>query len=244
MTQRLDIYMVQNGLARSRARARSMVEQGHVKVGGDVPLKASFKVEDGMEVVLLKEDHPYVSRGAFKLLALIDVAPLNLANRVVLDLGASTGGFTQVALEQGAQQVYALDVGTGQLDESLRHDGRVVNLEQTDARALEGVAFSPMPTTLVGDVSFISLTKVLPAVFEALPSLDVVGLLIKPQFELQPEDIGPGGLVKEPEKHTRACESVRNCVEEHGFKVEVLVPCPLKGADGNQEFLLYGVRTA
>ncbi|MBI1364125.1 MAG: TlyA family rRNA (cytidine-2'-O)-methyltransferase [Proteobacteria bacterium] len=245
MTHRLDIYLVNNGMARSRARARELVEAGHVQVNGTVPKKASFVVEDGAEVVLLQEDHPYVSRGAFKLLALLEAAPkLALKGKDVLDLGASTGGFTQVALEKGAGLVYALDVGTGQLDASLARLKQVINLEKTDARDLDGVDFDPAPTVLVGDISFISLTKVLPSVFGRLPELRQLGLLVKPQFELQPEDIGSGGLVKDPEKHTRACESVKACVEAHGFSVRVLVPCPLKGGDGNQEFLLYAEKSA
>jgi 23S rRNA (cytidine1920-2'-O)/16S rRNA (cytidine1409-2'-O)-methyltransferase len=240
MSQRLDSYLVTHGLARSRTRARELVEAGHVQVDGAVQAKASFSVEDGAVVELLQQDHPYVSRGAFKLLALLEAAPaLTLANTIVLDLGASTGGFTQVALDRGAKRVYALDVGTGQLDASLQHHPKVTNLEKTDARHLADVPFDPPPTVLVGDLSFISLTKVLPAVFERLPQVRQVGLLVKPQFELEPEDIGTGGIVKDSTKHDRACKNVRDCVTAHGFTVSVLVPCPLKGGDGNQEFLLF-----
>ena len=240
---RLDQHLVTEGLAKSRARARTLIEAGYVLVDGRAVTKCSFTLPDGAVVTLTAADDVYVSRAAHKLLELLNETNLSVADTTVLDLGASTGGFTQVCLEKGAQKVYAVDVGTGQLDADLAEQENVLNMERTDGRNLTADMFTAAPpTVLVSDVSFISLTKVLPAVFAACQQLEQLGLLVKPQFELQPADIGKGGLVKDPAKHQQACESVQRCVEAHGFTVQRMLESPIKGSDGNIEFLLYATR--
>lgn len=237
---RLDAYLVKHGFAPSRARAAALITAGHVRVGGKVVLKASVEAE-GEEVEVTAPDHGYVGRGALKLKALLEAAQANLNGDVVLDIGASTGGFTQVCLEYGARKVYAVDVGHNQLHATLRDDARVVVLEGTDARALPGV-FSPVPTVMVADVSFISLTKVLPPVLRACPSLKRLYLLVKPQFEVGPQAVGRGGIVRDDAMREAALQSVVACVKELGFAVPLTLPCPVAGSDGNVEWLLAASR--
>lgn len=234
---RLDQYLVSNGHAPSRARAVALVEGGGVSVNGK-PGKASTPVEDGDVVEVAAADHGYVGRGALKLKALLEAVGESLAGAVVIDVGASTGGFTQVALEAGAAKVYAVDVGHGQLHATVAGDARVVNMEGTDARELSGGMFEPMPDVLVADVSFISLAKVLPAVVRAAP-VKRMFVLVKPQFEVGKDAVGKGGLVKDEAARRRALADVSACIEDLGYAVALTMDSPIAGGDGNVEYLLY-----
>lgn len=234
---RLDAYLVKHGLAPSRARAAALVQAGHVRVAGRVVLKPSVDVADSV-VEVTAPDHGYVGRGALKLKALLEVAQANLNGEVVLDVGASTGGFTEVCLEAGARKVYAVDVGHGQLHPRLRDDARVVAMESTDARTLPSGVLVPPPTVLVADVSFISLTKVVPPVVRVCPTLSALYVLVKPQFESAPEQVGKGGIVRDEAVRQAALERVMACVTGLGYVVTVTLPCPVAGSDGNVEWLL------
>lgn len=238
MALRLDQWLVAQGLAPSRARAVVLVESGGVLLNGRVAAKASAPVAEGDVVEVVGADHGYVSRGALKLKALFAAVGADIQGREVVDVGASTGGFTEVCLEFGAGRVYAVDVGQGQLHPRLREDARVVVLEQTDARVLDGVV-PPSVTVMVADVSFISLAKVLPPVAAALPGLEALYLLVKPQFEVGRGNIGKGGIVRDTAAREIALDEVRGVVEGLGFAVQHTMLCPLVGGDGNQEYLLF-----
>jgi 23S rRNA (cytidine1920-2'-O)/16S rRNA (cytidine1409-2'-O)-methyltransferase len=242
---RLDAELVARGLAQSRARAQALIDRGVVRVNGGVVAKAASSVADTDTLTLDEPDHPYVSRAALKLLALIEGAGVDLSGRKVLDVGASTGGFTQVVLERGAAHVTAVDVGSDQLHPTLRADPRVTVMENTDARTLVPRMLAPQPDLIVTDLSFISQTLVVPVLLGRLPTVTEVATLIKPQFELTPADVGKGGLVKDSALWDRACVRVGAALADAGFDpVWGPVPCPVVGADGNQEFLLYARRRA
>ncbi len=241
MATRLDQWLVAAGIVPSRARAVALVEAGGVTVNGKVAAKASVVVAEEDVVETTARDHGYVSRGALKLKALLDAVAADLAGGEVVDIGASTGGFTEVSLEYGAARVYAVDVGQGQLHPRLREDDRVVDLCRTDAREL-GEKVPATVRVMVADVSFISLGKILPAVVEALPGLEALYLLVKPQFEVGPAAVGKGGIVRDSAVRESALEAVCGVVETLGFAVQHVMPCPLTGGDGNQEYLLYAVR--
>jgi 23S rRNA (cytidine1920-2'-O)/16S rRNA (cytidine1409-2'-O)-methyltransferase len=239
--RRLDVALVERGLFDSRAKARAAIEAGRVMVGGVVALKPAEPVDD--DVVLAAEPaHPWVGRGALKLARALELWPLSLAGAVVLDVGASTGGFTEVCLAAGAARVYAVDVGRGQLHASLAGDPRVVSLEATDARTLS-VSLIPEPVdVIVSDVSFIGLAKVLPAALAlARDGADLV-TLVKPQFEVGPARVGKGGLVRDAAAHADAVEGVRDFLEASGWSVLAVADSPITGADGNREFLLRAVK--
>jgi 23S rRNA (cytidine1920-2'-O)/16S rRNA (cytidine1409-2'-O)-methyltransferase len=240
---RLDHYLVQKGLTESRAKAQEAIASGLVTINGAVALKSSQKVVEGADVALAGPAHPYVSRGGVKLAAALDHFSLGSAGKICLDLGASTGGFTDVLLQHGAAKVYAVDVGRGQLHEKISADPRVVNLEQTHAKDLTR-AMVPDPIELVVcDVSFISLKKALPfALALAAPDAMLVAL-VKPQFEVGREGIGKGGLVKaglaEP-----AANDIAQWIAAQGWRPLGLMDSPILGGDGNREFLLGATKTA
>ncbi|MDE0723667.1 MAG: TlyA family RNA methyltransferase [Alphaproteobacteria bacterium] len=234
---RLDVYLHENGYARSRSRAQEMVKSGLVKLSGKTAKKASINVEP--YDVTVEEDHPYVSRAALKLKKALDTWKISVEGKAVLDMGASTGGFTQVLCENGAEKVYAVDVGTDQLAEEVKALPQVVDMPQMDGRDLAASIFDPMPTFMVSDLSFISCTKVLPFAFEELPSIEEVICLVKPQFELSPQAISKGGLVKNEALHEEAITSVKAMFEKEGFTVKELMDSPVLGGDGNKEFLLW-----
>jgi 23S rRNA (cytidine1920-2'-O)/16S rRNA (cytidine1409-2'-O)-methyltransferase len=243
--ERLDKLMVDRGLAASRERARALVMSGDVLVAGRPESKPGTLVDAGAEIVLRSPDHPYVSRGALKLLAGLDRFALDVRDVVALDIGASTGGFTDVLLRRGARRVYAIDVGYGQLAWSLRQDPRVVVLERQNARAID-LALVPEACDLaVIDVSFISLELVLPRVAELLraPSGKPIVALVKPQFEVGREHVGKGGVVRDPELRRAAVEKIRRWASEHGFLPGEDIESPIAGPAGNIEHLLL-LRTA
>lgn len=232
---RLDQLLVGRGLFPSREQARRAVMAGDVKVGTRIAVKPSelFETEAPISV---KPTRKYVGRGALKLESALDYFKIDVRGKTALDVGASTGGFTDCMLQRGAGKVYAVDVGHGQLDWKLRNDPRVIVLEKMNARSLSH-QHVPEPVDLcVIDVSFISLTLVLPNAFDLITPTGVILALIKPQFELQRADVGRGGIVREPDLHRKARDRIVAFVINSGHVVTGIVPSAIKGADGNQEF--------
>lgn len=224
----------------SRERARSLIMTGGVLVRGHPETKPGTLIDPAAEITLRAEDHPYVSRGALKLVHGLDSFQIDPAGATALDIGASTGGFTDVLLRRGAARVYAIDVGYGQLAWSIRQDPRVVVLERENARTIDP-ARVPEPCDLaVIDVSFISLTLVLPRVIELLqpPAGKPIVVLVKPQFEVGRELVGKGGVVRDPLTRRGAVDKVRGWAATHGFVAGNDVESPITGPAGNVEYLL------
>jgi 23S rRNA (cytidine1920-2'-O)/16S rRNA (cytidine1409-2'-O)-methyltransferase len=240
---RLDICLVDRGLAASRSRAQDLIRRGLVEVAGVVETKPGAGVAAGAAIRLSGAAAAHVSRGASKLIAALDHFRFPVAGVVALDIGASTGGFTEVLLARGATRVYAVDVGHGQLDSRLAADPRVVPLEGRDARRLDRAAVPEPIGALVADVSFISLTKVLPVPLSlSRPGAWLVAL-IKPQFEAGRAAVGKRGIVRDPAARQRAVEQVRGWVaEQPGWRVLAVIPSPIAGGSGNREFLLGATR--
>lgn len=236
--KRLDVLLVERGLAPSRERAQARVLAGEVLVGGRPVLKPGTRVPEDEEITVTGSDLPYVSRGGLKLEKAIKSFGLDLRGKIVLDVGASTGGFTDCALQHGAARVYAVDVGYGQLAWKLRQDPRVVVLERTNIRYLEKNLLSPLPELACIDVSFISLSKVIPKVVELLTGKKEIVALVKPQFEVGKGKVGKGGIVRSPELHQEVLKRVLIEVEEH-LTCAGLDFSPIKGTKGNIEYLLY-----
>lgn len=237
--QRLDLALTERALVDSRAKAQSLIMAGRVRVNGERADKAGQTVtaEDAIEVVAL--EHPWVGRGGMKLAHAIEKFSITLRGRVCLDIGASTGGFTDVMLQNGAEKVYAVDVGYGQLDQKLRNDPRVENREKVNARYLDASDFDPPPTFVSIDVSFISLTYILPAVKRVLGPGGELVALIKPQFEVGKADVGKGGIVRDDEKRRAAVDNVLAFAKEEGFDVREVIESPVKGMEGNVEYLMH-----
>ena len=236
--KRLDVLLVERGLFESRARARAAIEAGGVAVDGRTASRPSEAVEE-TAVLDAVPAHPWVGRGALKLEHALRLWPVKIDGRVVLDVGASTGGFTEVCLERGAARVYAVDVGRGQLHPRLKTDPRVVELEGTDARSL-GPTLVPEPVdVVVCDVSFIGLAKALPAALVlARPGGDLIAL-VKPQFEVGPGKVGKGGLVKDEADRLAALQAVIGFTERSGWRVEASAESPVTGGEGAREWLLW-----
>ena len=236
---RLDQLLVARGLAESRARAKAAIEAGGVTVNGAPARAASQAVADDA-VVAYADAHRWVGRGALKLDHALSLWPVAVEGRTVLDVGASTGGFTEVCLERGAARVYAVDVGSGQLHPRVAADPRVINLEHTDARDLTPALIPDPPQLIVCDASFIGLAKVLPAALAlAAPGADLV-TLVKPQFEADRPGGGVRkGVVKNPVAHQSAVASVSAWLEGQGWTVQATTESPITGGDGNVEFLLW-----
>ncbi|MBI4318156.1 MAG: TlyA family RNA methyltransferase [Chloroflexi bacterium] len=232
---RLDLLLVQRGLADSRARSQAMIMAGEVLVNGRVADKPGALVPEDAEIIA-RPPFPYVSRGGLKLEKALDHFRLVMSGLVVIDVGASTGGFTDALLKRGARRVYAIDVGYGQLDWRLRNDPRVVVRERTNIRYLEQLP--EIADAAVVDVSFISLTVVLPATFKLVKPDGWVIALVKPQFEAGRAQVGKGGVVKDPAVHRQVLEKLANWAEANGVKVLGLVPSPILGPAGNREFLI------
>jgi 23S rRNA (cytidine1920-2'-O)/16S rRNA (cytidine1409-2'-O)-methyltransferase len=239
MRHRLDLLLVSRGLAPSRERARALVLAGQVRVNGSATVKAGTTVDEDAEIVLLGPDHPFVGRGGLKLAHALDSFHISVTDRFALDIGASTGGFTDVLLQRGARHVVALDVGHGQLDWRLRSDPRVTVREHVNARYLSPLDVPDPVDIITIDVSFISLRHILPVVPPLLaPGADVIAL-VKPQFEAGREEVGRGGLVRDPAVHARVVEDVRAAARAVGLTPMADTPSPITGATGNQEFLLH-----
>jgi len=238
--ERLDKLLVDKGLAASRPRAAALVMTGDVLVGGHVADKPGAMVDTEAEIALRRPDHPYVSRGGLKLAKALDHFAVDPTGMTCLDVGASTGGFTDVLLRRGATRVYAIDVGYGQLAWSLRQDPRVVVLERQNVRSLD-LALVPEPCDLaVIDVSFISLTLVLTRVAELLraPERKPIIALVKPQFEVGRDQIARGGVVRDETARHSAVDKVRTWAMSNGFEPDECVESPITGPAGNVEYLL------
>ena len=241
MKTRADVLLVQRGLFASRAKAREAIEAGLAKADGARIAKPSELIDAAADLVA-QAAHPWVGRGALKLSHALDLWPVTVGGRVVLDIGASTGGFTEVCLARGADRVFAVDVGQGQLHESLRNDPRVADLSPTDARALDASLIPVPPDLIVCDSSFIGLAKVLPAALDlAAPRADLV-CLVKPQFEAGPQSVGKGGVVKDPAVRAKALADVTAWLTANGWPVQASTESPITGGDGNVEFLLWARR--
>lgn len=243
MSQRLDLALVDRGLAPTRARARDAILRGHVSVNGRLTAKPAMTVDATAAIAIDDPAAGYVSRGALKLIAALDRFGYSPAGRVALDLGASTGGFTQVLLERGARKVFAVDVGHDQLDANLAADARVISREGLNARDLTADDLGEAPQAIVADVSFISLKLVLPPAL-SLASADAWGIfLVKPQFEVGRAALGKGGIVRDPQAGERAAADIAHFLEhELGWRVGGVILSPIEGGDGNREFLI-GART-
>jgi 23S rRNA (cytidine1920-2'-O)/16S rRNA (cytidine1409-2'-O)-methyltransferase len=236
---RLDALMLNRGMCDSREQAKRLVLAGEVKVNGRLVDKPAEKFGEEA-VVEIKEKPKYVGRGGLKLEGALEAFGIQVSGWVCMDVGASTGGFTDCLLQRGALRVHALDVGTNQLVWKLRNDPRVISKEKFNARHMELEDIGEKVRLAVMDLSFISLTKVLPAVFGVLQEGGELVCLIKPQFELDREDIGKGGIVREEELRERAVEKIRRFVtEEHGKDWKGVIPASIAGMDGNQEFLAW-----
>jgi 23S rRNA (cytidine1920-2'-O)/16S rRNA (cytidine1409-2'-O)-methyltransferase len=239
MRVRLDTALVSRGLAATRARARDLIVRGAVQVAGRTVVKAGALVAADADLEISGSGNDHVSRSAAKLVVGLDAFGFSADQRTALDIGASTGGFTQVLLERGAAKVWAVDVGHGQLAPELAADPRVINLQGTDARALDATLIPGPVGAIVADVSFISLAKALPAALSlAAPGCWLVAL-VKPQFELGPAAIGKGGIVKEPADGPRALAEFECWIAgQKGWRVVGSCASPLPGKGGNQEYLL------
>ncbi len=237
--QRLDVLVAQLGLSDSREQAQRLILAGEVSVKGQVITKPGTKVDDTLPITV-KNKPRYVSRGGLKLEGALKAFPVKAEGKICLDIGSSTGGFTDCLLQNGAIRVHAVDVGTNQLVWKLRNDPRVVVKEQFNARYMTPADLGEKVQLIVSDVSFISLTKILPAAYDCLDEGGDLLVLIKPQFELQPEDIGPGGIVRDPALHQRAVDKIRDFVETE-LKREWcgLAESPITGMEGNKEFLAW-----
>lgn len=237
--KRLDLRVVEAGLAESRSRAQALIMAGRVRVDGRLADKPGAPVDDAAVLSLAGEEIPYVSRGGLKLEAALKAFDVPVAGATCLDAGASTGGFTDCLLRNGAARVYAVDVGYGQLAWSLRNDPRVIPMERTNIRYLAPDAL-PRPVDLATiDTSFISLRIVVPAVLPFLtPSASILAL-IKPQFEVGKGQVGKGGVVRDPEKHAAVIEDLTAFFETLGLRRLGLVPSPVLGPKGNREFVVW-----
>jgi len=239
MRKRLDLALVERGLAPTRSRARDLVKGGNVLVDGEVCLKAGAEVGEEAALTLGEGGAPAVSRGGAKLAAALAGFEFEPADLVALDVGASTGGFTEVLLARGAAKVYAVDVGHGQLHASLRDNPRVVSFEGCDVRSLTRALVPEPVAAIVADVSFISLTKALaPALALAAPGAWLVAL-VKPQFEVGRGGVGKGGIVREPAARQQAVDTVSAWLSaQENWRIAGVVPSPIKGGSGNEEYLL------
>jgi 23S rRNA (cytidine1920-2'-O)/16S rRNA (cytidine1409-2'-O)-methyltransferase len=237
--QRLDVAMVARGLAASREKAQALIMAGEVTAAGQKALKPGQTVAGDCPIEVATPP-PYVSRGGLKLAAALDRFAIDPTGRVCLDVGSSTGGFTDCLLQRGALRVHAVDVGTNQLDWRIRSDPRVVVHENLNARHLAFEDIGELAGLLVCDVSFISVTLILPAALAMLehPTGAMV-ILVKPQFEVGKAQVGKGGIVRESNLHESACQRVEAAVQAAGYRTQIM-PSPILGAEGNQEFLLYG----
>ena len=241
MKTRLDQLLVARGLAKSRAQAQALIMAGRVAVEGLAAPKAGAMVPEAARVIV-KESAPFVSRGGEKLAGALDHFAVSPAGKVALDTGASTGGFTHVLLSRSARRVYAVDVGYGQLDPSLRNDPRVVVLERVNIRYLPARAIPELIDLATLDLSFISLTLVLPKILELLRPGGEIVALVKPQFEVGKGQVGKGGVVRDPRLQEAAVQKVAAAAAALGLKVSPAFPSPLKGPKGNQEYFLYVIR--
>ena len=239
--RRADRLLVERGLFESRSRAQEAIRAGLVSANGRTVGRASDSLDEDARIEA-RPAHPYVSRGGLKLTAALDAFAVDPSGRLCLDVGASTGGFTDVLVRRGARSVVAVDVGRDQLHPSLRADRRVTSLETTDIRTLKPFPRGDAPSLATVDVSFISLRLVLPALVPLIADEAALVALIKPQFEVGRAGIGRGGLVRDAHRHDQVCAEIRALVQTLGFAVSGVIPSPVTGGDGNREFLIGALR--
>ena len=227
--------MVERGLTESRARAQALIMAGEVTAGENPIIKSGTLVDENAEITI-REPSPYVSRGGIKLAYALDTFQMDVSGMVVADIGASTGGFTDCLLQRGAKRVYSIDVGYGQLDYTLRQDERVVVLERTNARYPVSLPEKVNLATL--DLSFISVTKVIPSAIELLTSGGTLLALIKPQFEAKRGEVGKGGIIRDPQQHAKVLGRFINWAVRKKLRLRGLVASPILGSSGNREFFV------
>ncbi len=244
MKQRADLLLVACGLAESRTRAQALILAGNVFAGDRRVAKAGDLLAEEVELSVKGRDHPWVSRGGVKLDHGLSHFGFDVTGAVAMDVGSSTGGFTDVLLSRGAAKVYAIDVGTNQLAWKLRSDERVIVHEQTNARDLTADIVSEPVDIIVCDASFISLAKVLAAALDLAKPGGKLVALVKPQFEAGREEIGKGGVVRDPDVHHRVCDAAVAWVESRGWRVCGVERSPITGPEGNVEFLLGAIKEA
>jgi len=243
VNRRIDHLLVDRGLFESRSKAAAAIAAGRVRADGRTVARASEQVDETASIEA-EPAHPWVGRGALKLDHALTTWPVPVEGRVVLDVGASTGGFTEVCLARGARRVIAVDVGRGQLHQKLANDLRVANLEATDARDLTAEMLGEAPGLVVCDASFIGLNKVLARPLElAAPHADLIAL-VKPQFEAGPARVGKGGLVSDPAVLAEVVAGVTRALEDRGWRLEAVADSPITGGDGQREFLVWFRRVA
>ena len=237
MPKRLDVYLSDNNIVKSRSLAATLIKQGSVEVNGRICTKPSFTVGDGDNVKIIGELPKYVGRGGLKLERALAHYRLHLDGAVCIDIGASTGGFTDCMLQNGAAKVYSVDVGTDQLDEKLRNDSRVISMEKTDIRNCVGTL--PQVDFISIDVSFISLKLVLPSAFALLKDGGECVALIKTQFEAGKAHLSKNGIVRDTKVHKKVCDDIAEFSSAVGFERSEIIPSPITGGDGNTEYLIY-----
>ena len=239
---RLDKALVEQKFAPTRSRAVAMIGDAIVCVNGITAEKPNQSITPDDIITLSQNDHPWVSRAGLKLAHAITVFKIHVHDKICLDVGASTGGFTHVLTHHGANHVYAVDVGTDQLHPTLHNHNRISNIQQTDARILTTHIIPHAPDIIVCDASFISLQKVLPkALGLAKQGADLIAL-IKPQFQLDKQSVGRGGIVKDPTLHQQACDDVIHFLNTQDWHVKTITPSPITGGDGNTEFLCHAIK--
>lgn len=238
ITIRLDLAILERGLAESRQKAQALIMSGRVSVNGKMVDKPGYRIKEEDEIEVKEPDRPYVSRGGLKLEAALKYFGIDVTGQVAMDVGASTGGFTDCLLRNGAKRVYAIDVGRGQLHWKLRNDERVICMEGTNIRYLDKSRISEPVQLAVADTSFISLEKVLPKVMEIVENGGTVIALIKPQFEVGREKVSKGGVVKDPVARREAIDKIAKFSRSIGFEVLGVTESPLRGPKGNIEYFI------
>ena len=239
--KRLDFLCFEKGLADSRTKSKNLILDGRVSVNGKIVRKPSELVNEECEILVSRPEKEYVSRGAYKLIGALDVFEIDIAEKNAIDIGASTGGFTQVLLERGINKVYAVDVGKGQLHSKIKENKKVISMEETNARTLKKSDFSDEISIAVMDVSFISQTLLYGSISDILVKNGVLVSLVKPQFEVGKANIGKGGIVKNEKLYDKVKEKIISCAKEFGLILKGYIPSPIEGGDGNKEFLAYFV---
>lgn len=239
MATRLDIYLSEHGYCHTRTQAKDAIIEGRIRVNGKVVLKASYLLADDPQIEVLKKEHEFVSRGGNKLYDAIKAWDIHLENKVVLDIGASTGGFSDVCLQCGAAFIYAVDIGKDQLAEQLREDKRVKNMEGMNCRYLQKTMFDKAIDFVCMDVSFISIKLIVDAILSVVDKPFQFVFLIKPQFEAGKSHIGKNGIVKDKKVHKHILDDMLIYFKDKGLGVEHLMKSKTIGRDGNQEYLIH-----
>lgn len=235
---RLDIYLYQYGYLKSRQKAKTLIESQNVKVNGQIITKPSYEIDESSEYVIeIVQDCPYVSRGGLKLESILTYANIEVDNMTCIDIGASSGGFTDCLLKNGAKKVYAIDSGTNQLEPVLKSDSRVISIENYNARNLTIEDIGELVDIITIDVSFISQTLIMPSAFNLLKDNGIYISLIKPQFEAGRSNVGKGGIVKDKNARFQSVMRVIEAAKALSFSCNCLIESPIKGGDGNTEYL-------